>query len=257
MDQNLKNLLSVALTVALLVGSYSSLRYVSEYGKSIQPSSFRSFSVSAEGKVVAIPDIATFTFSVITEGGKDIGKLQTENTSKMNSAIAFIKSKGIEDKDISTQNYEINPRYDYRPCDKSSCPPPEINGYTVNQTAFVKIRKFDLVSEVLTGVVKGGANSVSQLQFTIDDPTELRAAAQKVALEKAKDKAERLAKDAGFTLGRLLEVSESNQYQPPFPYLKTNYDMAMGMGGGGEVGPAIQPGSQELVVTMSLKYEID
>jgi hypothetical protein len=32
---------------------------------------------------MAISDIAQFTFSVITEGGKDIAKLQKDNTEKI------------------------------------------------------------------------------------------------------------------------------------------------------------------------------
>ena len=60
--------------------------------------------------------MAQFTFNIITEGGKDISKIQKENTDKANKAISFIKSKGVEAKDIKTQNYNLEPRYQYYSC---------------------------------------------------------------------------------------------------------------------------------------------
>src|SRR3989338_5762353 len=105
MDKTIRNILGVTAALALLGVGYAALGFVSAYSKSIQPSSFRSFAVSGEGKAVGIPDVARFTFSVITEGGKDIAALQQDNASKVNKAIEFVKSKGVDKKDIRTENY--------------------------------------------------------------------------------------------------------------------------------------------------------
>src|ERR1051325_6165104 len=218
MDQKIKNYLGIAVIAALLLLAYAALNYVGLYGKSIQPSSYRSFSVMAEGKVVAKPDVAEFTFSVITEGGKNLSDLEKKNTDAANSTIDSVKSQGVDAKDIQTTGYNIQPRYQYYNCgpqiyDPSSaipvkpCPPSTIVGYTISQTVTVKARDFSKAGDILQGVVASGANNVSQLNFQIDDPTSLQNEARMKAIEKAKTQAELVARAGGFSLGGLFPVA--------------------------------------------------
>ena len=92
MNQTIKNVLGGAIVLAVLAAGYGVLSFANSYGESIQPSSFRSFSVSGEGKAIAIPDVAEFQFTVVTEGGTDLASLQSKNTDAANKAIAFVKS---------------------------------------------------------------------------------------------------------------------------------------------------------------------
>lgn len=259
MDNTVKSLLGVAIIIFLGFGAYCSLKYVDAYSKSIQPSSFRSFSVTGEGKSISVPDVAEFTFSVITEGKKDVAALQKTNTEKVNKAIEFLKSNKIDAKDIKTESYNLNPRYQYATCPIGGgiCPPPEIVGYTITQTVSVKIRDFTKIGDVLGNVIKNGANSVSQLTFTIDDPTKVQDIARAEAITKAKAKAEMVAKAGGFNVGKLLSIYENNEPMPTYNY--------GGMGGGGPMmekamavpAPTIEPGSKETNITVTLTYEIE
>lgn len=244
--------------LSVLVVALSAWNYASSYADSIQPSSFRSFAVAGEGKITAVPDIAQISFSVLTEGNKDLGSLQSQNTEKMNKAIAFLKEQGIEEKDIKTQQYNISPRYQYYSCPSQTyatqpCPPADIVGYSINQNVEVKIRDFAKIGPVLGGLVENGANTVSQLAFAIDDPTAVEMEARKEAMEKAKAKAEEIAEAGGFSVGRLLSVDENNYYPRPMMYKET-----LGMGGVAmdAAAPSIQPGSQEVTVSVMLRYEI-
>lgn len=248
--------LGTALVVAVFLFAVGYLCYVNVYSKSIQPSSYRSFSVSGEGEVTAIPDIAQFTFSVITQGGKDIAALQKENTEKTNKAINFLKAQNVEAKDIKTANYNLEPRYQYYECrypesSVNPCPPAEIVGYTITQTVSVKIRDFGKIGTIVSGVVENGANSVSQLSFTIDDPTAIESQARAEAIAQARQKAELVAKAGGFQVGRLISIEEG--YTPIYGY---------GMGGATKAeyaavpAPTIEPGSQEVTVNVTLRYEI-
>lgn len=270
---HIKKYLGTGVVVALLLFAFSAVSYVRTYAKSIEPSTFRSFSVSGEGRIVAVPDIARFTFNVISQGGKDLGALQTANTQKVNGAISFVKSKGVDAKDVKTEGYNVEPRYQNIVCRPPEigilggptvypgvskvCPPPEIVGYTVRQTVSVKVRDFNVIGDLLSGVVQNGANSVSQLAFTIDDPTSVENEARAEAIAKAKEKAEALAKAGGFRVGRLLSISEGG----PQPYYAAEaYGKAAGFGMGGDnvvaPAPAIEPGSQEVRVQMFLTYGI-
>lgn len=267
MDEKVKNYLGVSISVAVLILALVAVGFAYSYSRSIQPDAYRSFAVSGEGKAVGIPDVARFTFSVITEGGKRIADLQRENTEKMNRIINFIKSNGVESKDIRTENYNLTPRYQNfdcisipmttpygEPAQGRTCPPPEIVGYTINQTALVKVRDFDKIGALLSGAVDNGANSVSQLAFEIDDPANVENQARAEAISQAKEKAKAMADAGDFRLGKLLSIEEG--YSPPM------YD-AMSKAVSFEApealplpAPTIEAGSQEVRVNVMLRYEI-
>ncbi len=268
MNEKIKNILGGVIAVAVLALGYASVSYVNSYDKSIQPSSFRSFSVTGNGKAVGIPDIAEFSFQVVTEGGKDVSSLQTQNTNSVNKAIAFVKSKGVDEKDIKTQYYNIDPRYQTYSCNPlilqpgstsgnvQPCPPASIVGYTVTQSVDVKIRAFEKIGDIMSGVVSSGANQVGALSFTIDDPAKVQSEARADAIAKAKIQAEQVAKAGGFTLGRILGIQEGYT-----PGVYGGY----GMGGVGAKmmsaeaapSPTIQPGSQDVNVSVTMQYEIE
>ncbi|MDE2019266.1 MAG: SIMPL domain-containing protein [Patescibacteria group bacterium] len=270
MNQNIKNVLGVAIIITVLLVGYAAISGVNSYGESIQPSSFRSFVATGEGKATAIPDVAEFSFQVITEGGSNIASLQTQNTASVNKAIAFVKSQGVADKDIQTQYYNINPRYQtyncrtipetagtgaVSPSNVQPCPPSSIVGYTITQSIDVKMRDFSKIGSIMNGIVSAGANQVGSLSFTMDDPSSVQNQARANAIANAKAQAAVIAQAGGFKIGRLLSVQENN----PYPI----YAKAYGMGGGAAMesavaapAPAIQPGSQEISETVTLQYEI-
>jgi uncharacterized protein len=265
MDQKIKNLLGVAITIVVFIFAVAAVIYVNAYSKAIEPSSFRSFSVTSEGKAVGVPDIAYFTFEIISQSKSDLAMLQQDNTTRANKAIDFLKSNGIDAKDIGTENYQVTPQYQSYTCsprpitgDVSStvCPPPQIVGYTVTQTVSVKIRNFANVGKVLQGVVGAGANSVSQLSFQIDDPANVQNEARTKAIQKAKDKAKSIADAGAFRLGRLLSIQEGN-----FPmYYGAAAKSSNSIGTDYAIPapqPTIEPGSQDITVDVTLTYEID
>lgn len=203
--------------------------------------------ISGEGKVTALPDIATISVGVQTEN-KSVSAAQKENTSKMNAIIEKIKSLGVAAEDIKTTNYTIYPLYDYPNGQQVS------RGYQVSQNVDVKIRNLDSIGNVLAAVAGLGANQVGGVSFTIDEPEELRQQARLKALAAAKKKAQALADAAGIKLGKVVGFSEDAGYVPtPVFYGK---DMAMGMGGGGGAAPSIESGSQDVTVNVSVVYEI-
>lgn len=258
MSPSLKNLLGLAVIASLVGFLYFGFVVTRTYDRSSEPTNFRSFTVQGDGKAVGVPDVASFSFDVITEGDKDLAKLQSDNATKMNAAIEFVTKQGIDKKDIATTGYSIQPRYENVICDYragSVCPPAEIVGYTVQQTTHVKIRDFKLISPLLTGVVTSGANSVTDIGFALDNPTEIENMARAEAIEKAKEKAKNIAEAGGFTLGRLLEISEG--YISPSVSYRGGAMMDMAVGSKeSAVAPTIEAGSQEIQIQVYLKYEI-
>ncbi len=268
MSNGIKNILGLAGVLAIVCFATSSLWYVNAFSRNTEPTSFRSFSVEGNGKATAIPDVARFTVRVITEGDTNLGSSQGKNTEKINGVIAFVKTKNVEPKDIKTENYSVNPRYQYFTCSEPApgaesvqavkpCPPPQIVGYTVEQTIGVTVREknFAGIGALLSGIVQKGANSVSQLSFEVDDPTAVQGVARAQAIEKAKAKAVEMAKAGGFSLGRLLSIDEGSSRGTYY----NSYDYAAPMATSSVMeksAPTIEPGSQDVSVDVTLKYEI-
>ena len=207
------------------------------------------FSVSAEGKVSAKPDIAVMQFGVVTEK-PTVAQATKENTDKMNAVIGTVKANKVDDKDIKTSQYQLNPVYEYPPNGR-----PYIRGYSLNQQIEVKVRDFDTIGDVIAAATSAGANEVGSLQFTIDEPDALKTQARNEAIGKARDKAREIADEAGLKLGRLINVSESGGDTPPGPMYDRAY--AMEAKTAGSVAPEIQAGEQEITVTVTLVYDIE
>lgn len=204
-------------------------------------------SFSGQGKVVAKPDIALVNVSILTEATTS-KKAQDDATAKSKAVTDFLNKQGIEENDIKTTGYNIYPQYTYPPYGRS-----QITGYQVNHTLEIKIRDLAKVSSILDGLVTAGANQVNQLSFQVDNPEKLKAEARTKAIAEAKTKAKELQKQIGVKLGRIVNFSENSTGE-----IMPMYDYAYGKGGmgGGSSGPSVPAGENEIVINVSLTYQI-
>jgi len=209
------------------------------------------FSVSATGKVTAIPDVANIRIGVYTDVKSTAAEAVKENTDKMNEIIVALKGIDIEKKDITTANYSLNPVYDWT--DKNGR---KLKGYEVRQTVKVKIHELDNIGKAIQVTTKKGANQVGGVNFSIDDPDELKKEAVKIAIVKAKAKAEDLADTSGLKIGKLINVYEAQAHLPIMRTNKIYYDEAVTMGSGMSE-PVIEAGEQEVSVEVTLVYEVE
>ncbi len=181
-----------------------------------------SINVRGEGEVTAKPDIGSFSFSVTAEG-EDAATAQADSAEKINAILAFLKESGVEEKDIKNRDYYLNPKYTYESVVCASgmyCPPsnPVVDGYEVTQTIEVKVRDLDKAASLITGAGERGATNLSQLQFTIDDESILKDQAREAAIADAKERADKLAKDLGVKLVRIMSYYEEEGYTPYYDY---------------------------------------
>ncbi len=208
----------------------------------------RTFSVSAEGKSAATPDLATFTASVITEGISP-ERLEESNTKKMDAVVRFMKDEGIEEKDMKTIAYNLLPKYNYSEQWVRS----SIIGYTLTQTVQVKVRDLARVPKIVGGLSKAGANEIGTIQFTVEEPETVQAEARVEAFRKAREKAKEMAKESGVRIKRVMNFSEY-QNGPIAPYAGGYAMKAEDLRSGAL--PPIQSGENEFVVQVQVTYEI-
>jgi len=235
------------LVLFLLVLSWNAIKEHDYIGRSEQQ--IYTITISGEGKVTAIPDIAQISLGIQTEKWKVVDA-QKENAEKMNKIIKDLKDMNIDDKDIKTTNYSIYPRYDWNEGVQI------LRGYQVSQDVMVKVRDLEKVGDILDTAASSGANQIGGLNFTIDEPEDLRQQAREEALVNAKEKAEALAKVAGAKLGKLVSFNESSSgYATPYYADYAMEAKTMGMGGGGGM-PEVEPGSQEIIINVTVTYEV-
>jgi hypothetical protein len=255
MDKNLQNLFFkflMAFVIILSLGVLSWGYYNYRQAQNIvNPDRIIAF--TEEGKVIAKPDIAKVSFSVVTQG-IEATAVQAENNQKMQKVIDFVKKQGIVDKDIQTTNYSLNPQYDYTWCRKSKddtryCSP-KIIGYELTQSVEVKIRDFDKINIIIGGLSDAGANQISNISFSLDEPEDYKNQARIEALKKIEKRAQLLSKETSLKLGKIVSVSESGIYPVYREAMKATNEAPS------SVPAPIETGTQEITVTLTVSYEI-
>ncbi|MFA6254500.1 MAG: SIMPL domain-containing protein [Patescibacteria group bacterium] len=238
--------LAIFLVIYLGVLTWNEVKKHDYIGRESQQT--YTIAIDGEGKITAIPDIAEISLGIQTDK-VTVATAQKENTDKMNKIIAELKGMGIEAKDIQTTNYSIYPRYDWNNGKQT------LLGYTVSQSVTVKIRNLDKIGDIVDKAGSLGANQVSSLSFTIDEPEVIKQQAREKALLNAKEKAEALAKVAGVKLGKLVSFTESSN--PVYPVYR-DYAMKSLDAGIEESAPAptVEPGSQDVIINVMVTYEV-
>ena len=183
----------------------------------------RTLTVTGEGFALAKPDMASITVGV-TSQGTTAAEALADNTTKMTAVMDAIKGVGIEERDVQTNNFSVNPNYSPPDKDKPD-EPAKIVGYTVSNNVTVQVRDLTKLGTALDTFVTGaGANTVYGISFDFADPTPLLDDARKHAIADAKAKAKLMADAAGVTLGPVQTISESGS-SAPVPMMKQVYAM--------------------------------
>ena len=161
--------------------------------------------------------------------------------------IEALKANGVDEKDIQTVRFSVQPRYD------SPNRVRVLSGYNLSNVVSITVREIDKASAAIDAAVAAGGDSVvvQGISFAIDDPTDLREEARRAAVEDAKERASQLADAAGVKLGRPISIVESGF--TPFPQL--------GIGGElfarADTATPIQAGELDIVVSVNILYAIE
>jgi len=245
------------LALFLLIQSVKALKEFRYVGSGVTASN--TISVSGMGEVFAVPDRATFTVTV-REESKDVADAQEKATKKSNDIISYLKGAGVEEKDIKTVSYNVNPKYEYSQgvCTQYSCPPSKqtLVGFEVWQTLEVKVQDPKKAGDLLSGVGSKGASEVSSLSFTIEDEDALKAEAREQAIAEARAKADQLADQLGVKVVRVVGFSEDSYGYPPMPYYSRG---GVAMDAAQEVklsAPELPAGENKITSSVNITYEI-
>ncbi len=212
--------------------------------------------VSGEGKVSAAPDVALLRLGIEVQAAT-VAEAQSRGSEAMNAVMAALLEKGVEEKDIKTQQFSIQPVKQWieeegglRGRGKEI-----ITGYRVTNRVVAKIRKIEDAGVTIEAVATAGGDltRVDSISFTIDDPTPFNVQARELAVADAQAKAEQLAELSGVTLGKPTFISLSSPFVAPAFDMR---GMGVAMAESAPGPPPISPGETEVRASVQIVYAI-
>ena len=201
------------------------------------------------GTSSAEPEVAQIPLGVELRGDGPAA-LVDEGAQKMDRIIDAAQELGVKDEDIRTIGYNLWVENIHNP--ETGMPTGEVV-YHLSQQVQVTLRDLDSVGNLLADAVQAGANSISGVSFTVEDPQALVDQAREAALKDAAARAQQLADGLGIGIGSPVLVMETSGAMPVM------YERGIGGGGGAmaEVAaPSISPGSFSVSVSVQVVYEI-
>ncbi|ABI78764.1 outer membrane protein homolog [Hyphomonas neptunium ATCC 15444] len=207
---------------------------------SIQPET--TLQISAEARVDRAPDIA-FVTAGVTEERATASEAMAAQSAAMNGVFEALRAAGIADRDMQTSGLSLQPRYDYvETADREGVKRgvQKLAGYVASNQVTVRVRDLARLGDTLDSLVSSGGNTLSGVNFAIDDDKEVRNEARSKAMKDAIAKAELYASASGLRVARIVTISEGYEHTPqPMPMAR----MAMASDmmestpvAGGEVG---------------------
>lgn len=213
--------------------------------------------VRGQAQLQVAPDQVTVSFAVITQDAQ-VKNATADNSKAMNQTMKALKKLGIEEDDISTQGFSIQPQW--APRSRLSTgqdnTPPKIIGYQVRNSIIVKTTRLDAIGEIIQTATESGVNQVNHIHFGLQSPRKFREQAIQEATLNAQKDAESLAAASGNKLGDVLKINLDNaaasisRAQPELAQARVAYSLDAAS------VPPIQAGDVTVNASVSITYAI-
>mgnify|MGYP001809749384 CR=1 FL=1 len=218
--ENNKNILPVIIiSIAIILSAF----FISKTGIYIKNTGgaesggkiSNTISVDGNGKVSARPDMVQLNIAFSETATTSKAALDKVNQ-KIDSALKVLKDNGIIDSDITTNNLSVYAEYDYNSQTR------KIIGQRASQNLEVKIKKIDAKATKATKIIDElsliDGLQINNISFDIEDKTEFFTRARELAFNKAKQKAEELAKLSKVKLTKPISITDSTYDITPMAY---------------------------------------
>ena len=210
--------------------------------------------VTASSEVKVVPDKASMGVS-ITGQAATAEAVQSDNAKKTNELLRALAGLGIDKKNVQTTGTYLSPRYDY-PDDVNFDVNDSTNivGYEMTTSFEISGIDIDKVGSVLQACVDAGANGANGIQYYSSTYDESYQKALTEAMDKARVKAETLAKAGGAGVGGILYVSEGYQ---DTGYRYESDEVAMAESANDASGSMkVMPGEIDINASVTVTYAI-
>lgn len=205
--------------------------------------------VTGEEVVKVTPDMAEIRLGVYTESA-NADDCVSKNGEQVNAVIGQLKSFGLEEASMKTEDMSLNPRYDY------SGDTQRLTGYEMRTVLLVSDVDVEQSGELLSQCVAAGINNIESIVYKASSYEESYEEALGKALETARQKAEYMAAQSGCTLGGVMAISEQ------LPDTGARYEPAGGIANYAKQQAAVEdalsvmPGQMDITAAVTVQYSL-
>ncbi|WP_422659232.1 SIMPL domain-containing protein [Paenibacillus sp. EC2-1] len=207
--------------------------------------------VLGKGEISVKPDIVYLSIGV--ESYAETAKsAQKHNATKMAQINTLLKKTWkIDDKDIKTEQFYVQPNYSYS--DKEGR---KVQNYTAAHSLEVTLRDLSKVGELLDAVAEAGANNIGNARFSIENRDAFETQVIEKAMANADLKAQAIAKASKRQLGAVVSVVQDEAANREL-YSYGNMDMAKAESASiADASTAVKPGEIKLITQLYVQYEM-
>ena len=207
--------------------------------------------VGGSGIVVVVPDLAVLSLGVEARA-TTVAQARSDAAIAMTAIMDVLTGSGIEEKDIRTQFFNIQPEYTWNDVERKQ----ELTGYRVTNSITVKVRDMESVGTLIDQVSEAGGDltRINNISFTAENPAQYAAQARQAAVEDAMAKAQQFAGLTGVTLGKLLYIAETGGN---IPVARQAFDTGISMEAAAFAPPTpISQGEMNITISVQAVFEI-
>ena len=201
--------------------------------------------VQGTAQVTADPDQVTVTANTSVTAGT-VGSAQEEMNKIVDAATTKLLELGVADDDVVTSNYSYYPKYNY-----------ETNtliGYEANHTLEITCRDVEMLDSVIGALTDSGFSQIYSVQYDVSNRSDLYQQALDLAIQRAEEKAVRMAQTSGMTLTGLDSLSENGGYNEGYAVNAVS-DMALAKSESAATG--IRAGSVAVSASVTAVYAVE
>lgn len=196
----------------------------------------RAMTLTGQGQVTAVPNIALIHLGVQTTG-ENLTSIQNENARITQSIIQALQRIGVSD--IKTFQYSIDKLYDYengRQIDR---------GYSVRNVLEIRTSKTDMVGNIIDAAVNSGANVVDLISFDVSNREYYYQQALNMAVMNAIQKSKSIAMNLGIQSDPVPVKIVENSISPIQPYFRQELAATT----------PIMPGTLKIEASVTVEFE--
>ena len=230
---------TVGMVLALVLAVGEGGPAMGQTVEGMQPPAIR---VSGEGRVEAVPDMATLRVGVGARA-ETPGAAMAEVGAAAQAMLARMAEAGIAPRDLQTSELQLGPVWQHGRDGRA----PVLLGYDASTQVTVRVRDLGQLGELLDAAVAEGADRFDGLSFGLSETQALADEARRRAVADALRKAELYAEAAGVPLGPVTRITEETVGQPR-PVMLRDAPMAM------EAAMPVAEGELEITARVTVHF---
>ena len=198
--------------------------------------------VQGTAQIMADPDEVSVTANASVSAGT-VGSAQEAMNAIVARATEKLLALGVLDADVVTVDYGYHPRYNY---DTNT-----ITGYEANHTLEITCRDVEMLDGVIGALTDSGFTQIYSVEYDVSTRSELYQQALELAIQRAEQKALRMAQSGGLTITGIESISENGGYNEGYA---VNVSVDAGMMRSKVAGTGIRSGSVGVSAGVTVVY---